>query len=245
MASATGIPEVHPASTDGDTENEPLLGRPGDVSQREDQNILANFTSGTAALAQGGIWILAALVWSTVLSNKLILFSAHPLLNSAATLLATQAILVLQPTHTPQQKRTGTLTHVGLLALSTSAFIAAFTIIEINKADHPEYRFTSVHGILGLVTYIAIFLQAAIGIAQYFLPTLVFGSVENGKKVYRWHRFSGYWVLILELATIAAATQTSYNKAVLHIRLWTVLVTIVLVIAGVFPRIKKYKLPSL
>lgn len=33
---------------------------------------------GTAAVAQGGIWILAAIVWGAILSQKLIFFSAHP-----------------------------------------------------------------------------------------------------------------------------------------------------------------------
>jgi hypothetical protein len=44
------------------------------------------------------------------------------------------------------------------------------------------------------------------------------------------------------LATVCAATQTTFNKNVLHIRLWAVLVAAVLVVAGVAPRIKKHKL---
>jgi hypothetical protein len=33
---------------------------------------------GTAAIAQAGIWILAAIVWGAIFSKKLIFFSAHP-----------------------------------------------------------------------------------------------------------------------------------------------------------------------
>ncbi|EEP82383.1 predicted protein [Uncinocarpus reesii 1704] len=225
------------------SEHEPLLGRPGDVSQPEHGSIIANLATGTAPVAQAGIWILAALVWSAVFTNDLIFFSPHPLLNSAGVLLSTQAILLLQPTHTAAQKRHGALAHFGVLLVANLAFIAALVVIEINKASHPETRFKSVHAILGLVAYILIFLQAAVGVAQYFFPARVFGSVDAGKSVYKWHRLGGYVVFVVELATIAAATQTDYNRSVLHIRLWTVLLSALLVVAGLYARIKRHKLP--
>ena len=59
MASATGIPEHNPARS----EEEPLLGNPGDVTQKPEQGLQFNLITGTAILAQAGIWILAALVW--------------------------------------------------------------------------------------------------------------------------------------------------------------------------------------
>ncbi|PGG96213.1 hypothetical protein AJ79_09682 [Helicocarpus griseus UAMH5409] len=242
MASATGIPEQHPASINGADEHEPLLGRPGDVSQKENQALVTNLFTGTATIAQAGIWILAALVWNAIFTHDLTFFSAHPLLNSSGILLTTQAILLLQPTHTPSQKRRGALTHYSILVLANACFTAALIIIEINKAPHPELRFKSVHAIMGLVTYIFIFLQALVGVAQYFFPAQIFGSVDNGKKIYKYHRVSGYVVLLLELATVAAATQTYYNKTVLHIQLWAVLVAAVLVVGGVGARIKKQKM---
>lgn len=98
------------------------------------------------------------------------------------------------------------------------------------------------HAILGLVTYILIALQASVGIIQYFFPSQILGSVERGKKIYKYHRLFGYFLLVLELATVAAATQTTYNQAVLGIQLWAVLVASVLVILGVGARIKKHKL---
>lgn len=53
---------------------------------------------------------------------------------------------------------------------------------------------------------------------------------------------SGYALLVMGLATIAAATQTDYNKGVLHMQLWAVIVTSVILLVGVLPRIKKQKL---
>jgi cytochrome b561 len=111
----------------------------------------------------------------------------------------------------------------------------------MNKASHPETRFQNIHGILGLVTFILIIIQALIGFAQFYVPSTVLGSVENGKKLYKYHRMSGYLILLLSLVTICAATQTGFNKNVLQIRLWAVIVASVLVVAGVLPRIKKQK----
>ncbi|OGE53178.1 hypothetical protein PENARI_c008G02076 [Penicillium arizonense] len=236
MASATGIPQEHPVTIES-REEEPLLGRPGDVTQKPNESIVRNLFTGTASVAQAGIWILAALVWQGVLTEPLSFFTPHPLLNSSALLLQVQAALILQPTATPQQKLTGTRIHYAIQLLSVVLFVSAFVIIEINKGSHPH--FVSAHGILGLITYISIVLQALVGLAQFLFPTIIFGSVEAGKRIYKYHRWSGYVLLLLEMTTVVAATQTTYNKAALHIPLWGVLVSAVLILSGVSARIAR------
>ena len=152
-----------------------------------------------------------------------------------------QSILILQPTHTKEQKTIGTRIHsisngIGLLAL-----IAGLVIIEYNKISHGGTHFVSPHAILGLITYIFFVIQALVGFLQYYTPQ-VFGGEFNAKKLYKYHRVSGYVLLVLSLATIAAATQTDFNLTTLHIQLWAVIVPSVLVLVGVIPRIKKQKL---
>lgn len=68
------------------------------------------------------------------------------------------------------------------------AFIAGLVVIELNKADHPETRFQHFHGKMGLVAYILIFIQWLAGLAAFFTPQLVFGSVEKAKSTYKYHR---------------------------------------------------------
>lgn len=174
--------------------------------------------------------------------HEIIFFDVHPLSNSAGLFLLTQAVLVLQPTASQKHKAQGTYVHSALNFVGVAALISGLVNIEINKASHPETRFTSIHGVMGLVTYILIFIQALVGFAQFWMPELVFGSVDKAKSVYKYHRWSGYIILLVMLATVCAATQTTFNKDKLHIRLWAMLVACVLVIAGVAPRIKKYKL---
>ena len=80
-----------------------------------------------------------------------------------------------------------------------------------------------------------------VGFTMYFTPSL-YGSEENAKKVWKWHRGSGYLVLVLGLATVCAATFTGFNEMMLHIQLWSVVVASVLTIVGVGARVKLGKL---
>ncbi|KAE9962649.1 hypothetical protein BLS_010176 [Venturia inaequalis] len=239
MASATGIPESVPG-VQAD-ENEPLLGRVGDASQKDGKPLYYNLTIGTAVLAQAGVWVLAAVVWGAVFSNDLILFSAHPLLNSAALILLAQGTLILQPTHTVQQKRHGTITHALFNQLALGAFVAGLVVIEVNKYKNGIHHFKSPHAILGFTTYILLVIQALVGFTQYFVPSL-YGGVDNAKKIYKYHRVAGYSVLILVLASVCTATQTTFNQTTFHIQLWAMIVLSVLILAGILPRIKKQKL---
>jgi hypothetical protein len=95
---------------------------------------------------------------------------------------------------------------------------------------------------MGLITYILIIIQAFGGVIQYFVPVKALGSVDNGRKLYKYHRLSGYVLLVLELATVTAATRTTFNLSVLAIPTWAVVVGAVLGISGVGARVKKHKL---
>lgn len=120
-------------------------------------------------------------------------------------------MLVLQPTHTPNQKTSGTRIHAAFNSAAILSLMAAFIIIEYNKFDHGAPHFTSAHGRMGLVTYIIFLLQAIVGITQYYTPKL-YGGEAQAKKIWKYHRMSGYGLLVLSLATICAATQTDFNK---------------------------------
>lgn len=148
---------------------------------------------------------------------------------------------MLQPTHTAAQKKTGAIWHSVLNGVGVSALLAGLIVIFYNKAAHNGAHFQSPHAILGLITYIVFLLQATIGFTAFYIPQL-YGGVNNAKSLYKYHRQGGYLTLLLSLATVAAATQTTYNKSVLKIRLWAVLVVAVIILMGVLPRVRKQKL---
>jgi len=224
------------------SEQEPLLGRPGDVAQGEDANLLYNFVAGTAPLAQVGGLILVALVWAAVFTHTILIpFSLHPLLNSLAILFALEAILILQPTHTADQKREGTYVHAGFVILAALCFYGALAAILVHKKRAGMSHFESPHAILGVIIYSVLLLQAFIGFTQYFVPGL-YGGVDNAKAVYKYHRLSGYLLLTLFLVNVILASLTPYGGRVLNLKSWGVALVGVLTVAGVFPRIKKQKI---
>lgn len=226
--------------TEDTSDEAPLLGERGDASLPGGRPLYHNFVLGTAVVAQAGAWIIAAIVWGSVFSNDLILFSVHPLLNSAAFLLLIQAILVVQPTHTAQQKKEGTYAHAALNDIGVLTAIAGLVVIEYNKISHNGTHFESAHARLGLVAYILVILQVLVGFTQYFTPGL-YGGEANAKSLYKYHRVGGYITTVVMLATICAATYTTYNVNVMKIQLWAVVVASVLVVLGVAARVRLSK----
>ncbi|TQS37950.1 hypothetical protein Golomagni_01552 [Golovinomyces magnicellulatus] len=239
MASATGLPVT--TSAQPSTEDMPLLGRVGDATQRDDKPLYVNLFLGTAMLSQVGIILLTAAVWTSILTHGVTLFSYHPLFNSVGILFLVQAILILQPTHTISQKRSGTIFHAALIGIGFSALVVGLIVIEYNKFSHNGAHFKSTHAYLGFVTYGILVIQTLVGFTQYFTPSL-YGGVTKAKVIYKYHRVSGYVALLLTLAAVATATKTTFNINALHIKTWVIVTTSILVIIGIFPRIKLYKL---
>jgi len=81
------------------------------------------------------------------------------LFNSTALILLTNSILFLQPTHTPEQKRAGAVTHGIANSIAVASFTTAVIIIIYNKAAHDAAHFTTAHGKIGLITYILLIIQ--------------------------------------------------------------------------------------
>lgn len=237
--SSTPLP---PPPTTRIDEEEPLLGGDRRVTnlQAEDEPLWHNLFSGTALIAQAGGVILGLTVFVSVFTHKLILFSAHPLLNTLGIAVLLQSALILQPTRTAAQKRLGTLVHATLNAIALTLMYAALAVIVANKLNHNGKHFESPHAILGLITYIALTINATIGHVQYFFPNLV-GGVDNGKALYKYHRIIGYTGVVLILSTLVAATRTPYVKNVLHIKTWAVVLSGILVLAGALPRVRLEK----
>ncbi|KAK3320903.1 eukaryotic cytochrome b561-domain-containing protein [Cercophora scortea] len=223
-------------------ETEPLLGRPGDALQKDDAPMINNLYLGTGLLAQAGAVLLLVLIWAGVFVHPTLpLVTPHPLLQSLGVFTLTQAILILQPTNTPTAKLLGARAHAALHLLSFLLFTAGISIIETNKQVNHGDHFHSVHGYLGAATGIVLLLQYLFGFLMWAVPA-VFGGVERAKASWRYHRYAGYVVLLLVLATVITATDTDYNKGVLKIKTWSVAVAVVLIVAGVFPRIQLAKL---
>jgi cytochrome b-561 len=245
MASVTGAPEQAPRSEAVDrdelNETEPLLGRPGDAAQHPGVSLLKNGFLGTGIIAQLAVILLFIIVWVGVLTKPVNLFTGHPLAQMVGILVLVESVLILQPTHTPEQKRAGQWVHASFNLIALFSFVAGIAIIEYNKGLDPKAHWHSVHAYLGVATSFVIIAQYLVGFTMWATQAL-YGGEANAKAIWKYHRYSGYLVLLLLLITVAFATQTPYNTGTLKIKLWAVVLLSVLIVVGVVPRIQKQKL---
>lgn len=121
------------------------------------------------------------------------------------------------------------------------ALATGFTIVEITVARMKGSHFPSTHAICGLLTLILLVVQYVVGFTMWMTPSL-YGGDARAKSLYKYHRYSGYFILLMLLVTAVTATLTGYNKAVLGVGSWVTSLGALLIAIGVFSRIQKQKL---
>jgi cytochrome b-561 len=196
---------------------------------------------GTGFIAQFGIILTFILVWVSLFRTDIILFSAHPMLQTTGILAVVQSILVLQPTHTKEQKLQGQTVHALLHLVSFVTLCAGVIVIEYNKFSNGLSHFLSPHAYIGVITSVVIALQYLVGFTMWATPAL-YGGEARARSVWKYHRWSGYLVLVLLMASVISAAKTNFMENVVHMSFPGVAVGCILVLVGVIPRVKKEKL---
>lgn len=217
----------------------PLLRQPFSHQPVRDP-LTRNLWIDVGILAQIGVLALVISIWAAVISKPLILFSGHPLAQSLAVAVLTQAILILQPTHEAEQKRLGQRAHALINLTAFLLFVIGVTIIEVNKFRSNGPHWHSLHGILGILVSILILIQYLVGFTMWAIPAL-YGGTDNAKAIWKFHRASGYFIYVVLLATILSAVWTDYNKNVLGLAWWHILIIVVILLVGVLLRINVAK----
>ena len=152
----------------------------------------------------------------------------------------TIGVLLLQPTHTATQKRDGAVLHSLVLGAASACFLVAFVIIFLNKKNHDAPHFVGAHAMCGITTYSLFLIQALVGAAQYYFPS-IFGSIDKAKAVYKYHRVSGYAVYTLLLTTALLGTQTPWAQNAADM-LWPYLLLLILGFVGVVMGVRGKKI---
>lgn len=177
-------------------------------------------SAGTAWIAQFTTLAIILQFVIPIFMSKIILFSGHPLSQLTGLIFIVQSILILQPTNLPTQKSNGQWFHAWFHLVSLGAFISGTTIIEYNKIHNGLAHFHSVHAYIGVVTLAILAIQYTVGITMWAFPRLyTWNGEENAKKVWKYHRWSGYLVFVLLLASVTSAAQTDYVKSVLKVQI--------------------------
>lgn len=225
------------------SEAEPLLERHGDAVVPERAGIVRGLFTKTGLLSEAGVLVLCGSIWTGIASSPVVFFSGHPIAMSTAIFILTQSVLVQQPITSEDLdgKRRGQYIHAALNLAAFIALITGFTIVEISVAQMKGSHFPSTHSVFGLLTLLSLVVQYIVGFTMWMTPS-VYGGADRAKSLYRYHRYGGYFILLMILTTAITATLTGYNRGVLGIQTWVVGLGAVLVVIGVFARIQKRKL---
>ncbi|KAI9452316.1 hypothetical protein F5148DRAFT_512976 [Russula earlei] len=190
-------PPTGPTPTDTD----PLMGtnddHPKDEYRRGDS--LALYVALTSAL------VLLLTTWTIILSNDpktLSWFAFHPSLNTFAVLCFTYGVLTLQPTSQPKTKAEGLDRHQTAMGIGLTSILLGTTAIYNQKASHHAPHITSWHATFGLTTVSWLILQALIGGGSVWFGGAAFGGGQKAKRVWKYHRLSGYILLLFLLTTV-------------------------------------------
>ncbi|KAG9015415.1 hypothetical protein FRB94_000019 [Tulasnella sp. JGI-2019a] len=114
-------------------------------------------------------------------------------------------IISLQSTslENPEGKRKGLAQHQVWQGLLGFPLITLGGLVMVyNKYNHGAPHFTSWHGRFGLLTLILLTIQVLIGGGSVWFGGRVFGGEDRAKAIYKYHRISGYVIVVLLLVTI-------------------------------------------
>lgn len=230
-------------------ESDPLIGNPNAQLSGEKyelaRDVVSNAYSRKAAVfVQAGLLILITSILYGIFTHPIIFwFAGHPIFNSLGLVFLAQALLVTQPAPlSGEHKTVGGQIHGVLNTTSVLMFLGGFSFIFYNKHSHGAEHITSWHAVFGITTYSLLAVALLVGVAQFWTPILVFGSIERAKSVYKYHRMAGYFILLLISCTILLALDSDYNNNVLHIPYWSVVPAVALVFGGLVSGLNVAKL---
>ncbi|WVR07376.1 hypothetical protein IAU60_004417 [Kwoniella sp. DSM 27419] len=196
------------ADSDPSALREPDSSSPGSaggldlVPSRRDQVSLAMVVIGLA--------LVVPTTWYLVFSGNLKAmgwFAVHPPMQSLALTAFLLGITPLQPPPPSSGTRqTRFKTHQSfMLGLALPALAIGSVAMVYNKYLHGAAHFTSWHAKFGLTAILWVLLQASIGAASVWGGGKAFGGEAKAKRVYKYHRLSGYILVTLMLITIHLA----------------------------------------
>ncbi|KAF9159722.1 hypothetical protein DFQ26_006222 [Actinomortierella ambigua] len=135
-------------------------------------------------------------------------YSWHPILMGLFGLLATEAILVLQPKELARHRRSLKTVHAVLHGVTLVLLTVGFWAVYANKTMQNKIHFKSNHAWWGLATMFSIFVQLVFGVLVGYYPRLLrnFGQ----PRVLRMHRVFGYISIALLWVTLWLGTITNW-----------------------------------
>jgi hypothetical protein len=195
------------------------------------------------------ILIFVCITWFTVFTNNptsMGWFPIHPLLLSSGIGCFTYGILTLQPTAHPKTKAAGLQRHQKvMLAAGFPCVALGILAIEIEKFNLGHGHFATWHGTFGLVSVGWLVGQVILGGGSVWYGGAAFGGGMKAKKLWKYHRLSGYvlFLLLLSTAHLGGAWSTwvtSHSQPVVRFIGYTV--APIVAILAIYSRVRTSKL---
>jgi len=203
-------------------------------------------------LALNGVFIVVISTWVLVLANDPVakgVFAFHPPLQSLAIGLFCFGILTLQPTSLaqPKAKARGFQRHqLIMLFLGFPCILGGTFAIWYahTRGSSHHHHAKSWHGILGISALVWMVIQIILGGGSVWFGGRLFGS--DPKRMYKYHRASGYLLVILFLLVIhlgGAWSNFSIEGSNSLFRFLAYVIGPALIVTGVASRIRFDKMP--
>lgn len=203
-------------------------------------------------IALTGVIIMVSYTWFLVLASDPLskgAFAFHPPLQILAIAFFSYGILTLQPTSLaqPEAKAKGFSRHQLLMFFFGFPCIACGTFAIWYAHGHGTghaHHAKTWHGTFGITALSWMGFQIIFGAGSVWFGGRLFG--ENPKRMYKYHRVSGYLLMVLFLVVIhmgGAWSDFSLNNGSVLMRFIAYLVSPVLIITGIASRIRFDKMP--
>ncbi|KAG0298376.1 hypothetical protein BGZ96_000090 [Linnemannia gamsii] len=138
-------------------------------------------------------------------------YSWHPIFMGLYGFVATEGILLLQPSETGKQRALSRTVHGVLLSLSFVCAIIGFWAIYDNKDRKKKEHFTSNHALLGCAAVFVFALQVLFGLSIAYAPKALYRRIGQA-RITRIHRVAGYISIALLWGTLWLAVVTNWVK---------------------------------
>ncbi|THH13615.1 hypothetical protein EW146_g6631 [Bondarzewia mesenterica] len=126
-------------------------------------------------------------------------------------------ILTLQPTSQPATKAAGLQRHQIAMIFGLPTIVLGALSIIWNKSVHDAPHFTTWHGVFGLLSLTWLVVQFSFGAASVWFDGAALGGGLKAKRLWKYHRLSGYILLPLVFVTAnfggAWSTWTTSSSA--------------------------------
>ncbi|KAG0207038.1 hypothetical protein BGX33_007054 [Mortierella sp. NVP41] len=165
-----------------------------------------------AVVAQLGLFIyFGTLIGVTAKAPWVYPYSWHPICMGLYGFVATEGILLLQPTEKSKQRALARTVHGVLLSLALVSAVIGFVAIYVNKDRLNKEHFHTNHALLGSAAVLVFALQTLFGLSVAYAPRSLYRKIGQA-RITRIHRVSGYISITLMWGTLWLAVVTNWVK---------------------------------